>query len=217
MRSRVRTKGVINIIKQQVNVQLIIPFRRSSSQLVYSLMMSLRGIVWNVYFFHLQVCQGLIPRRQPVRFQGLGCGKSPVRLPVHVFAAGLSMDWRNLEPTFGPSCMRNYANMCQIRQTTVAFVFATLSSFKALLHDSASGLLEDWFQIFRMFLGGALHKESTCGVMDGPWSCLSWGVYPAIGGSHWSAGSTRAAPCATLSWNNASQHSPPQGDRCVVR
>jgi len=60
--------------------------------------------------------------------------------------------------------------MCQIRQATVAFVFATLSSFKALLHDSASGLLEDWFQIFRMFLGGALHKESTCGVMDGPWS-----------------------------------------------
>lgn len=27
-------------------------------------------------------------------------------------------------------------------QTTVAFVFATLSSFKALLHDSAAGMLE---------------------------------------------------------------------------
>ena len=94
------------------------------------------------------------------------------------------------------------------------------------------GLVSSGFRFSGCFWVGELHKESTCGVMDGPWSlkrlerlkhvkglisCLSWGVYPAIGGSHWSAGSTRAAPCATLSWNNASQHSQPKADRCVVR
>lgn len=34
-------------------------------------------------------------------------------------------------------------------QTTVAFVFATLSSFKALLHDSAAGMLEAGIQATR--------------------------------------------------------------------
>lgn len=55
------------------------------------------------------------------------------------------MDWRNLEPTV-PAVIHK-----MIRQATVAFVFATLSSFKALLHDSASGLLEDWFHLVSDF------------------------------------------------------------------